>query len=582
MTTAIGYIRCSSDKQDESLDQQRSQIEAYAQAKGWTLRAVYADDAVSGSELSRPGLKQLLAAAASSDEIDVVLAWDRNRLARPKDPIDGMMLERRLTGAGKRVVYAATGQEADRSFAGGLLGYVEHYQNGDYLRKLSRDTMRGTSDRARRGLWPGGPTPFGYDRLILDDGQPKRIIRDLDDGSQAVLDPDTGQVLEQLAKGKRHRKQEHETCTLIPSSAARIRAVQRLFQDFAAGKPTRTLRDELNASGLRTSRGNWFTVQTLIPILENQAYLGQCVYNRRTLSKWHRHTGGQSVERMDDGVEMRPKADWIVCDDAWPALVDQETFDHVQQRRTSSKDKAHRRGPAMRSAYLLTGLFECGVCGGRMTGHTYKNPKGVKTPYYVCGRHSAGHKHECPKRYTVPRDVVEKHILDLIRRDLMQLRDDEQLHRYVAQELDRLTGSTVDARVELQRRLAELDQRIATLREHLMSIGSEAAKALCLYEQATQLADERGRVERNLAVSDSNSPELPGVKEIRRRATAEFDRLGQVLAGGTVEERRELIACYVHKIKADPDRLTVHISLYPTLLSQKIAGTGFEPVTSGL
>ena len=175
MTHAIGYVRRSSDRQDESLEQQRAKLEAYAQVQGWTLKAIYTDDAISGSELSRPGLEQLLADATASGEVDVVLAWDRNRLARPKDPIDGIMLERRLTGAGKRVVYAASGQEADRTFAGGLLGYVEHYQNGDYLRKLSRDTMRGTSARAKRGLWPGGPTPFGYNRLILDDGTPKRI-----------------------------------------------------------------------------------------------------------------------------------------------------------------------------------------------------------------------------------------------------------------------------------------------------------------------------------------------------------------------------------------------------------------------
>ena len=73
-----------------------------------------------------------------------------------------------LLAAGKRVLYAATGQEADRSFSGGLISYVEHYQSGDYLRKLSRDTMRGLVSRAERGLWTGGPIPFGYDRLILD------------------------------------------------------------------------------------------------------------------------------------------------------------------------------------------------------------------------------------------------------------------------------------------------------------------------------------------------------------------------------------------------------------------------------
>ena len=388
--------------------------------------------------------------------------------------------------------------------------------------------------------------------------------------------------MEQLAKGKRYRKQDHETVTLIPSSEVRVRALQRLFTDFAAGRPTRVLRDELNASGLRTSRGNWFTVQTLLPILENQAYLGKCVYNRRTLSKWHRHIDGQSVERMDDGVEKRPESDWIVCDDAWPALIAPGIFEEVQRRRKASKSKAHRRGPAMRSEYLLTGLFFCGVCGGRMTGNSYKNKKGSVSSYYVCGRHSAGHKHECPDRYTVPRNLVEQHILGLIRKDLMQLRDDEQLHRYVRQELEKLTGSSADARDELQRRLAELDQTIAQLRGHLMAMPPEAAKAMGMYERAQQLATDRVRVEADLAATTTAVPSLPGVDEIRRRAAGEFDRLEKVLHGATVEEKRELIACYAQKIKADPDRQTVEISLYPTLLSQKIAGSGFEPLTSGL
>lgn len=84
---------------------------------------------------------------------------DANRLARPKDPLDGMMLERRLSDAGKRVVYAATGMETDRSFTSGLIGYIEHHQNGDYLRKLSRDTMRGLVERAKRGLCQAVQSP---------------------------------------------------------------------------------------------------------------------------------------------------------------------------------------------------------------------------------------------------------------------------------------------------------------------------------------------------------------------------------------------------------------------------------------
>ncbi len=68
----------------------------------------------------------------------------------------------------------------------------------------------------------------------------------------------------------------------------------------------------------------------------------------------------------------------------------------------------------------------------------------------------------------------------------------------------------------------------------------------------------------------------------RQRIASEFDRLGEVMSSGTVEEHRELIGCYVHEIKADPNQQVVRIGLYPTVLSQRIAGAGFEPATSGL
>jgi len=383
MVKAIGYVRRSTDRQEESLDQQRAKLEAFAKQQGWQLTAVYSDDAISGSDLDRPGLDQLMREAASRDDVGVVLAWDRNRIARPKDAVDGLLLERRLLSAGKRVVYAGTGQEADRTFASGLISYVEHYQNGDYLRKLSRDTARGLISRAKRGLWAGGPIPFGYDRLILDDrGEPRVIVRDQYDGTQVLIDPKSGDITEHLPKGRRHKKQDHEVCTLTPSEPQRVRAVQRIFADIAAGKPVRQIRDGLNRSGFRTSRGSQFSPATLHPLLENPAYIGRCVYNRRTLSKWHRVQSGQSVERHDEGVEKRPESDWVTCDDAWPALIDSTTFDEVQARRRASREKhRHVTGSAIRAEYLLTGLMYCGVCGGRLTGQTVTSGKGVRTKY---------------------------------------------------------------------------------------------------------------------------------------------------------------------------------------------------------
>ena len=106
---AIGYIRRSTNRQEESLDQQRAKLQGFASAHGWNLLEVYADDAISGSDMNRPGLEAMIKRAQQDKEVHVILAWERNRLARTKDPVDGLMLERTLIKAGKRVFYVATG-----------------------------------------------------------------------------------------------------------------------------------------------------------------------------------------------------------------------------------------------------------------------------------------------------------------------------------------------------------------------------------------------------------------------------------------------------------------------------------------
>src|SRR3954470_7565060 len=82
----IGYVRRSTDKQEMSLEQQRSKLEQFATARGWQLVRVFTDDAISGSDMRRPGLESMLRFAKESSDVQGVVAWERNRLARPKDP----------------------------------------------------------------------------------------------------------------------------------------------------------------------------------------------------------------------------------------------------------------------------------------------------------------------------------------------------------------------------------------------------------------------------------------------------------------------------------------------------------------
>jgi len=82
--SAIGYVRVSREEQVRdgvSIDAQRARIAAYAVAKGLQLSAVYADEGISGKELDRPGLRQLLDLCAR-DQVGHVIVWQLDRLTR--------------------------------------------------------------------------------------------------------------------------------------------------------------------------------------------------------------------------------------------------------------------------------------------------------------------------------------------------------------------------------------------------------------------------------------------------------------------------------------------------------------------
>ncbi|HCT45696.1 MAG: hypothetical protein CMJ35_08420 [Phycisphaerae bacterium] len=85
------------------------------------------------------------------------------------------------------------------------------------------------------------------------------------------------------------------------------------------------------------------------------------------------------------------------------------------------------------------------------------------------------------------------------------------------------------------------------------------------------LASARAEIERELHAISTPAASLPAARDLQKQISAEFDSIKELLATGTLEERRRMIACYVDKIKADPNEQIVHIGLYPTLLSQRIA-----------
>ncbi len=83
MTKAAGYLRVSTSGQidGESLNTQRTQIQAYCASRGWELVNVYEDAGLSGTKDDRPALQALLS-AVQAGEIDAVVVRDLSRFGR--------------------------------------------------------------------------------------------------------------------------------------------------------------------------------------------------------------------------------------------------------------------------------------------------------------------------------------------------------------------------------------------------------------------------------------------------------------------------------------------------------------------
>lgn len=153
-------------------------------------------------------------------------------------------------------------------------------------------------------------------------------------------------------------------------------AIRYLFQEYASGKSKKKIIQELNAKGYRTQKGKPLTLNSFQNNLSNKKYIG--------------------VYEKDD----------IVKTDYYPAIIDKQTFEQVQE-----KLKQHKQQPATQKAkieYILTGKLFCGHCGEHMVGVSGTSKTKDRHYYYVCSKRYK--THNCHKKYE-HKDKIENMVI---------------------------------------------------------------------------------------------------------------------------------------------------------------------------
>ena len=154
--------------------------------------------------------------------------------------------------------------------------------------------------------------------------------------------------------------------------------VQELFARYADGERLTVLQAEMEERGLRSKRGNAYTVSVLSNLLKNRKYIGEYKYGD------------------------------VITPDGIPAIIDKELFERVQMRMAANK-KAPARAKA-EEEYLLTTKLYCGDCGRLMAGESGKGCKGIVYHYYKCSgaKRRLGCKKKAIKKHWIEEVVVSK------------------------------------------------------------------------------------------------------------------------------------------------------------------------------
>ncbi len=162
VNSAIGYLRCSTDRQADSglgIEAQRASITATAARLGLPLAAVFTDAGASGS-LAIDDRPVLLDAVSVLKRGDVLLVAKRDRIGR--DVVEVAMVERLVTKRGARIVSAA-GEGTDSDDPSGVLMRRLIDSFAEYERLIiSCRTKSALAAKRRRGERISGAVPYGF------------------------------------------------------------------------------------------------------------------------------------------------------------------------------------------------------------------------------------------------------------------------------------------------------------------------------------------------------------------------------------------------------------------------------------
>jgi DNA invertase Pin-like site-specific DNA recombinase len=300
---AVAYYRHSAeDKQENSVPIQREQTVKFAEQHKIEIIHEEADEGISGLTDSRPGFQRIFNKWVENPEappFDYIFIYDVSRLGRFQDLNVGSVYENRCTKRGKKIIYIDQGfPQEDNPLPNHILTMIQRCSAADYSRILSIKVFEGSKKVSSQGFSAGGTAPYGMQRLLLNEN--KEPIGTLKLGEHKVI--------------------ANQRVTFTPANDETTEIIKKIFNLFVNQWETpEEIAEALNDESVPGPSGNQWRKDSIVRILTNMTYKGTRVYNK---------TWG----RLKKKSHPNPIDEWVICDNAFPAIVSPELF-HVAQER---------------------------------------------------------------------------------------------------------------------------------------------------------------------------------------------------------------------------------------------------------
>lgn len=580
---AIGQCRVSKgDKAeiDNSLKSQQAEILALAEKLGIKDEQIdwFIEEEARSSYQERANwtpFENKINEACNNPDICYFLSYSQERFCRNRRRSNQYKDKLRSKGIDIRFV---SGDVEDPNSDGGYWqeGIQELVAEG-YSRKVSSDTLRGCKQTARTRdtetgyvYKNGGTAPFWLmpvKKNIGTDHYGRAVTK-------TIWDKNTN-IYTANYNGKEMSKTMWDWGKYIFLT---LRLKQR--------KSLNEIAEFINEIGLPVSRKSELArANTLSLQLKNECLYGVSVYNKRSFK-------GKTKSVL------KSEKEWIIKENAMPALVTKEQFELLQDLSNKKARKVGNTSANTSNNKLLVNIpekFYCANCGGKIIS---------SGQHYVCSKYNSYGKKGCgaPSFY-VPSDwldsKIEQEIIKLILNEkTIKVLYERYTHKY-GNKVNIENDSKIDKSV-LIKTLKQKKNEETNLLNAIASGNISGAALEATSNRLNSVSSEIKKIEAQIDSSDSPSQYRILTYDYFKQLCHEGSKL---LIHSSLAEKRAFIEKCIESVTLDPVRKSVNVkfninpfwtslekpkktkklevSAFDTS-SEMVAGAGFEPTTFGL